>query len=1065
MVYGLDTLLMRPAPGDPEFCGWFFAALPENVASMLVYFRSSSAKATLPASGSIDVASASDTVYVDGTAGVLAVSDAETSAGTCFDSLRTVLIHSPWSGTVPVMVANGDSIKMHSVSGYCGWYAATYFSVEASIMAYFKPFLGGDVYTSAGLAAGAPVALDSIAAAADSVWIKPYPYPSGTPALASSFPGGLSECSRSIAVMVFDWLGESEKNNVTDPDFGIGSGECGGGDTAVKGMVLPELGADELPVRNDADFPSSCTAAKDLNHWFIADTVQSLPTATCRDIAMTLDSNGFWVADIAGNEKTGVPGFFPIDDFKYLDDANTVVNPKWDSVQGKDWQGYHNYSFSMKVQAEFKYVKGQTFEFRGDDDVWVFIDDRLVVDLGGKHGPIQGAVELDTIGRASGDTLVEGNTYPFHIFYAERSKPGSNFMMRTTMDLQTERTYYPVRDTSDAALIKYEFYQIVKGKSLTCDYSKTVSADTSLASSVFTLTGGGFGDSSVTLVNGVSYSGIVVDSSSFTVDTASIILNRSLAPGVYCLRFSLAADTAQYGEVYFTIPEYPLPTIAFADSAWNEIAGDTVTASLGEWAATPYRVNVGIFYMGVPCSICTETLRLNADSLIFVDSLLNEIHSVALDSGRATFWVMSRTSVEKESFTVSGENIANTLLWTDITLREPPVPQAEFAGMYDRDGNGIPDSLYLKYSRAIVDKDSPDSLLWVYGDSTAHFLDSASLELARVGDSAFSFVSIGGDYMKSVFTGLQSGIYSGTSKTWFTYVSDSGATVVASTYGKIQDKVGPVLLGATVSLSGDKMTVLTLTFSEALAEPKTLLDSLFEYKLWKSGALVYEVPKTLSSDCADGYRYRLYFNSVLGAVPAVGDSVRFAPGVAKDLNGNSPHAKNPWVRVFGEQKVQVGSSDVVTLPVTSDTGATQISLEEPGKTAKEISREKGTPGYLISYDMGELLANANAGRDTSLAPLTVDSIKIHYEIYYFTNLGEYVNSVRGDISCSDSIFDGDCTAHKGNVFLGWTGRASSGRLVGTGAYIAHLSLKVRAGNKTVSGADEKSVWGVRRPSK
>ena len=35
---------------------------------------------------------------------------------------------------------------------------------------------------------------------------------------------------------------------------------------------------------------------------------------------------------------------------------------------------------------------------------------------GGKHGPIQGAVELDTIGCASGDTLVEGKTHPFHIF-------------------------------------------------------------------------------------------------------------------------------------------------------------------------------------------------------------------------------------------------------------------------------------------------------------------------------------------------------------------------------------------------------------------------------------------------------------------------------------------------------------------------------------------------------------------------------------------------------------------------------------------------------------------------
>ena len=31
------------------------------------------------------------------------------------------------------------------------------------------------------------------------------------------------------------------KGNVIDPDFGIGSGECGGGDTAVKGMVLPSL--------------------------------------------------------------------------------------------------------------------------------------------------------------------------------------------------------------------------------------------------------------------------------------------------------------------------------------------------------------------------------------------------------------------------------------------------------------------------------------------------------------------------------------------------------------------------------------------------------------------------------------------------------------------------------------------------------------------------------------------------------------------------------------------------------------------------------------------------------
>jgi hypothetical protein len=74
----------------------------------------------------------------------------------------------------------------------------------------------------------------------------------------------------------------------------------------------------------------------------------------------------------------------------------------------------------------------------------------------------------------------------------------------------------------------------------------------------------------VTLVEGLNYGGITIDSgyTGFTIDTAAIILNRSLAPGIYCLHFSLASDPSLYDEVYFTIPEYPLPTIAFADSVW-----------------------------------------------------------------------------------------------------------------------------------------------------------------------------------------------------------------------------------------------------------------------------------------------------------------------------------------------------------------------------------------------------------------------------------------------------------------------------------------------------------------
>ena len=79
----------------------------------------------------------------------------------------------------------------------------------------------------------------------------------------------------------------------------------------------------------------------------------------------------------------------------------------------------------MAVSASFKYVKGQYFEFRGDDDVWVFINNRLVVDIGGVHEKVEGAVNLDTIGQGNAKyKLVEGREYPFHIFYAERNCQG-----------------------------------------------------------------------------------------------------------------------------------------------------------------------------------------------------------------------------------------------------------------------------------------------------------------------------------------------------------------------------------------------------------------------------------------------------------------------------------------------------------------------------------------------------------------------------------------------------------------------------------------------------------------
>lgn len=161
--------------------------------------------------------------------------------------------------------------------------------------------------------------------------------------------------------------------------------------------------------------------------------------------------NTQWVGTFLQAAFDGNPLFFPADSLKPYSPSTTSqisgnYHPSWPEMPGA-----HNFSFTTEVRYWFSYDAAKTYKlsFVGDDDVWVFVNNKLAVDLGGIHTAVQGELTItngavsvsvtntnppETAGKSPIVTkpdlgLENGKVYEIVVLQAERQTKASSYQL------------------------------------------------------------------------------------------------------------------------------------------------------------------------------------------------------------------------------------------------------------------------------------------------------------------------------------------------------------------------------------------------------------------------------------------------------------------------------------------------------------------------------------------------------------------------------------------------------------------------------------------------------------
>jgi fibro-slime domain-containing protein len=218
------------------------------------------------------------------------------------------------------------------------------------------------------------------------------------------------------------------------------------------GIVQPKLGPNGKPVHvatSKSTTINNDTAANG-NDWFslwYKDATGDVPQKGMPRFNYT------FIDTLVLTELAASPGVFQFSSTSFfpLDDKSPSF--------GLTANQTHNFHFTSEVRYWFQYAGNELLQFKGDDDVWVFVNKQLAVDLGGIHSSISGSVKLDASNgtgsvcekadpgcatpRVVSLGLELGKVYEIVVFQAERHTIYSNYQLTLSSFTSTRSVCSP----------------------------------------------------------------------------------------------------------------------------------------------------------------------------------------------------------------------------------------------------------------------------------------------------------------------------------------------------------------------------------------------------------------------------------------------------------------------------------------------------------------------------------------------------------------------------------------------------------------------------------------------